>query len=173
MVDIDKCQITHYPVEVLGKRAKPVEQINDNIRQLVNKMIDIMIENKGVGLAAPQVGVDLRIFIISVDGTREKVRVYINPTVTPEGDLVGIEEGCLSVPGIYTTIKRYKECSVVATDINGKEFSDRGEGLYARALQHEYDHLEGITIINRMGQAARIVHRRQLKKLVEKHKRND
>jgi len=172
MVDIEKCCITHYPTEVLGQRARPVEEINDNIRQLIDKMIDIMIKNKGVGLAAPQVGVDLRLFIISLDGTREKVKAYINPTVTPEGDLVGVEEGCLSVPGVYTTIRRYRECSIVATGLDGKEFSDHGEGLYARALQHEHDHIEGITIVNRMGQAARIVHRRHLRKLAEKHKRN-
>ncbi len=172
MVNIEKCRITHYPIEVLGQRAEPIEELNDNIRQLVEKMIDIMIENKGIGLAAPQAGVGLRLFVISLDGTRENAKVYINPTVTPEGDLISFEEGCLSVPGVYTTIKRYKKCSVVATNLDGKKFSDKGEGLYARALQHEYDHIEGITIVNRMGQAARIVHRRQLKKLTQKQNQN-
>jgi peptide deformylase len=165
MIDIEKCHITHYPADVLGKKAKPVEKIDDNIRQLVDKMADIMIQNKGVGLAAPQAGVGLRLFIISLDGTREKVRAYINPTVTPSGELVSIDEGCLSVPGIYTGIRRYKKCTVTATDLDGNEFTEEGEGLYARALQHEYDHIEGMTIINRMGSAAKIVHRRQLKKL--------
>ena len=172
MVDIEKCQITHYPLDVLGQRAEPVEEINDNIRRLADKMIDIMIENKGVGLAAPQAGVALRMFVISLDGTRENAKVYINPSVSPEGELVSIEEGCLSVPGVYTSIKRYKKCSVVATNLDGKKFSDKGDGLYARALQHEYDHIEGITIVNRMGQAARIVHRRQLKKLTQKQSQN-
>jgi peptide deformylase len=165
MIDIDKCRITHYPAGVLGKRAEPVEEINDNILRLVEKMIDIMLKNKGVGLAAPQAGVSLRLFIISLDGSRENARAYINPTVTPISELEGIDEGCLSVPGIYTKIRRYKECEVTATDLDGNEFTDQAEGLYARALQHEYDHIEGITIVNRMGQAARIVHRRQLKKL--------
>jgi peptide deformylase len=165
MIDIEKCHITHYPADVLGEKAKPVEKIDDNIRQLVDKMADIMIQNKGVGLAAPQAGVGLRLFIISLDGTREKVRAYINPTVTPSGELVSIDEGCLSVPGIYTGIRRYKKCTVTATDLDGNEFTEEGEGLYARALQHEYDHIEGMTIINRMGSAAKIVHRRQLKKL--------
>ena len=131
-------------------------------------MIDVMIENKGVGLAAPQVGVSLRLFIISLDGSREKVKVYINPTVTPSGELVATDEGCLSVPGIYTGIRRYKHCKVTATDLDGKEFTDEGEGLYARAMQHENDHIDGMTIVNRMGQAAKIVHRRQLKKLAGK-----
>jgi peptide deformylase len=165
MIDIDKCRITHYPAGVLGRRAEPVEEINDDIIRLVDKMIDIMLENKGVGLAAPQAGVSLRLFIISLDGSRENARAYINPTVTPIGELEGIDEGCLSVPGIYTKIRRYKECEVAATDLDGNEFTDRAEGLYARALQHEYDHIEGITIVNRMAQTSRIVHRRQLKKL--------
>jgi len=165
MIDIDKCHITHYPAGVLGRRAEPVEEIDDNIRQLVDKMTDIMLKNKGVGLAAPQAGVPMRLFIISLDGSRENVRAYINPTVTPNGELEGIDEGCLSVPGIYTKIRRYKECEVTATDLDGNEFTDQAEGLYARALQHEYDHIEGITIVNRMGQTSRIVHRKQLKKL--------
>jgi peptide deformylase len=168
MVDIGKCRITHYPAEVLGRKAEPVEKIDDNIRQLVDKMIDIMLKNKGVGLAAPQVGVPLRLFIISLDGSRENVRAYVNPTVMPSGELEAIDEGCLSVPGIYTKIRRYKKCKVTATDLNGNEFTDRAEGLYARALQHEYDHVEGITIVNRMGQPAKIAHRKQLKKLQER-----
>jgi len=166
-IDIEKCRITHYPASVLAGRAEPIENIDENIRSFVEKMIEIMLKNKGVGLAAPQAGVSLRLFIISLDGTAENVRVYINPTVRPTGDLGAIDEGCLSVPGIYTKIPRYKKCEVTATDLDGNEFTEQAEGLYARALQHEYDHIEGMTIVNRMGQAARIAHRRQLKKLTK------
>ncbi len=165
MIDIEKCRITHYPAKVLASRAKPIEKIDDNIRRLVEKMTDIMLEHKGIGLAAPQAGVSLRLFIISLDGTRENLKVYINPTVTPTGEPGSIDEGCLSVPGIFTKIRRYKKCKVTATGLDGKEFSEQAEGLYARALQHEYDHIEGMTIVNHMGQAAKIVHRRQLKTL--------
>lgn len=165
MVDVDKCRITHYPADVLAGRAQPVEKIDDDIHRLVQKMTDIMLENKGVGLAAPQAGVPLRLFIISLDASRENVRVYINPTVTPSGGFGTMEEGCLSVPGISTKIRRYKKCTVTATDLAGNEFTEEAEGLYARALQHEYDHIEGTTIVNRMGQVAKITHRRQLKKL--------
>ncbi|MGD8785930.1 MAG: peptide deformylase [Phycisphaerales bacterium] len=170
MIDIEKCQITHYPAEVLSNRAEPVGEINDNIRALVEKMTDIMLKNKGLGLAAPQAGVPLRLFIISLNGTRENVRAYINPTITPDGDLSSMEEGCLSVPGVYTRVRRFKKCKVTATDLNGNEFTEEADGLYAKALQHEYDHIEGMTIVSRMGQAARIAHRRQLRKLTEKHK---
>ncbi len=167
MIDIEKCRITHYPAEVLAGTAEPVEKIDGNIRRLAEKMTDIMLENKGIGLAAPQVGVPLRIFIISLDGTKENVKVYINPTVTPAGELSSIEEGCLSVPGVRTNIRRYTKCTVTATDLDGNEFTEQADGLYARALQHEYDHLQGMTIVSRMGQTAKIEHRRQLKALLD------
>jgi peptide deformylase len=168
MIDIEKCRITYYPAEVLAKRAEPVGEIDDNIRRLIEKMTDIMLKNKGIGLAAPQVGVPLRLFIISLDGTRENIKVYINPTVTPTGEPGSTEEGCLSVPGVFTKVRRYKKCKVTAIGLDGNEFTDQAEGLYARALQHEYDHIEGMTIVNRMAQTAKIAHRRQLKKLTEK-----
>jgi peptide deformylase len=168
MIDVAKCRITHYPAEVLGKKAEPVAQIDENIRKLVEKMTGIMIDNRGIGLAAPQVGVPLRLFIISLDLSRDNVKVYINPRVTPAGDLDEIEEGCLSVPGIWTKIRRYKRATVTATDLEGREFTEEAEGLYARCLQHEYDHIEGTTIVKRMGAAAKIAHRRQLKKLTGK-----
>ncbi len=163
--------MTHYPSEILVGKARPVEKIDDDIRRLVGKMVDIMRENKGIGLAAPQAGVPMRLFIVSLDGSKENVRAFVNPTVIPAGELAAVEEGCLSVPGIYTKIRRYKECEVTATDLDGNEFTEQAEGLYARALQHEYDHIEGMTIVNRMGQTARIAHRRQLKKLQEQHQR--
>jgi peptide deformylase len=127
MVDIEKCRITHYPAPVLAGRAQPVENIDDSIRKLVEKMTDIMLEHKGIGLAGPQAGVPLRIFIISPDGSRENVNVYINPTVTPTGELQAFEEGCLSVPGVYTKIRRYNKCKVTATDLDGKEFTQEAE----------------------------------------------
>jgi len=171
MIDVEKCRIMHYPAEVLAKAASPVEKIDDNIRRLVEKMIDIMLKNKGIGLAAPQVGVPLRLFIISLDGKKETVKVYINPTVTPAGELDQTDEGCLSVPGVFTKIRRYKKCSVTATDLDGNEFIEEAQGLFARALQHEYDHIQGMTIANRMGSTAKIAHRRQLKKLIQEHEK--
>jgi len=175
MIDFEKCRITRYPAPVLAERAQPVEKIDDDIRRLVEKMTDIMLKNKGIGLAAPQAGVSLRLFIISLNGSKDSVKVYINPTVTPDGQLTEFDEGCLSVPSVYTKIRRYKKCKVTATDLNGNEFTEEAEGLYARALQHEYDHIEGMTIVNRMGKAAKIAHRRQIKALqdVASQKQNE
>jgi len=161
----------HYPAEVLAKPAGPVEKIDANIRRLVKKMTDIMLKNNGIGLAAPQVGVPLRLFIISLDGKKETVKVYINPTVTPAGELNQTDEGCLSVPGVFTKIRRYKKCTVTATDLDGNEFTEEAQVLFARVLQHEYDHIQGITIAYRMGTTAKIAHRRQLKKLIEQHEK--
>ena len=121
MIDIDKCQITHYPADVLSERALSVDKIDNDIRQLVEKMTDIMLENKGIGLAAPQAGVPLRLFIISLDGTRENVKVYINPTVTPDGQLAEFEEGCLSVPGIQEKVVRPTKVVVKGIDLKGRE----------------------------------------------------
>ncbi len=173
-IDPEKYQLTRYPAAVLARPAKPIEEIDDNIRRLVEIMTDVMLKNKGIGLAGPQIGAGLRIFIVSLKADAENVKVFINPTVTPTTDeLFTFEEGCLSVPGIYTKIRRYKQCKVTATDLDGNEFADQAEGLYARCLQHEYDHIEGTTIADRMGSAARIAHRRQLKKLTEQYEKGD
>ena len=166
-MDITEWHITHYPAKVLANRAEPVDRIDATIRALVDRMADLMVELKGIGFAAPQAGVPLRLFIVSLDGTKENVKVFVNPTVTPEGELESKEEGCLSVPGVYTQVRRYKTCQVSATDLEGRAFTETAEGMYARCLQHEYDHIEGVTIVNRMGQVARMAHRRQLKKLEE------
>jgi peptide deformylase len=167
MIDFEKCRLTHYPADVLRSPACPVEKNDDNVRLLVEKMTDIMLENNGVGLAGPQAGVPLRIFIISLEQNRQNVKVYINPAVTADGDLESFEEGCLSVPGIHTKIRRYKKCTVTAADLEGNEFTEQADGLYARAIQHEFDHIEGITIVNRMSRTAKIMHRKQLKRLAE------
>jgi len=166
-MDVEKCHITHWPAPVLRKKAQAVEVIDDDIRRLVDRMKDVMIDQKGVGLAAPQIGVGLRVFIISEDGSMEGTQVFINPKVTTAGKLMSVEEGCLSVPGIYSSIRRYSKASVIAQDIDGNEFTKEGEGLFARALQHENDHLEGMTILSKLGPAAKIKHRRAIKRLEE------
>lgn len=170
MVDVDKCKLTRYPAQVLTEPAKRIEAIDDNIRQLADKMIDIMIETKGVGLAGPQAGVNLQIFVVSIDGSRENARVYINPEIETAGQVEEHEEGCLSIPGLYTRIRRYSECTVTATDLEGKRFTEAGEGLLARAFQHEYDHLQGRMIKDRMSRVAKIAHRKKLRELEQNYR---
>ena len=167
MIDVDKCCMTCFPASVLGGVAEPVGEVTDDIRRLADKMIDIMLERRGVGLAGPQAGVNLRIFVASIDASREKTRVYIDPEIKVSGGLEMSEEGCLSLPGIHAKIKRYKQCSVTATDLDGNRFTEVGEGVLIRAFQHEYDHLEGIMIKDRMGQIQMIGARKQLRQLRE------
>lgn len=169
MIDPKKCCITHYPEKVLSSPAEPVAEITDQIKALAERMKQIMVEQKGIGLAAPQAGVNLRIFVVSLDGTAENARVYINPSVKTAGSLESCQEGCLSLPGIHANIKRYTKCTVTATDLEGNTFTDEADGLYARAIQHEYDHLEGMMIKDRMGRASSIAARRHLKKLEQEY----
>ncbi|MBL7215863.1 MAG: peptide deformylase [Phycisphaerae bacterium] len=172
MTDYSHCTITHYPTAVLREKAQPIEEINDDIRRLAERMVDIMVETKGVGLAGPQAGVNLRIFVVSIDGTNENARVYINPTIKPEGKVVAFEEGCLSLPGIFGKVNRYAKCTVTATDLDGHEFTEVGEGLLARAFQHEFDHLEGMMIKDRLGYAAKLRAKRRLKQLEKEYDEN-
>lgn len=172
MLDVSKCKITRFPDPVLAEPAKPIDQVNDEIRQLAEKMIDIMIETKGVGLAGPQAGVNLRIFVISPDGTRESAKVYINPTIDPTGNCDAHDEGCLSLPGVTAKIRRYKECSVTATDLEGNSFTEQGHDLLARIFQHEFDHLQGRLIKDRMSQVAKFGVRKRLKQMQQDYEGN-
>lgn len=167
--DYSNCCITHFPAPVLAQPAKPIEHIDDSIRQLADKMIDMMLELRGIGLAGPQAGVNLRIFVVTLDGTKENARVYINPKLETTGPLEAIEEGCLSLPGVTAKIKRFTKCAVTATDLDGNTFTEEAEGLLARAFQHEFDHLEGMLIKDRMGRVQAIAARKLIKKLQEEY----
>jgi len=167
MIDVDKCKITRWPSPVLLHKAGPVEKIDDNIRALSEKMIDIMVEYKGVGLAGPQAGVALRIFVASPDGTKENAKAYINPVITLSGSIVTNEEGCLSLPGIWGNIKRYSKCSLKAQGLDGEEFTVQAEGHLARIFQHECDHLDGTLIADKLSTVGKIAARRKLKQLRE------
>ncbi len=167
MTDFSKCTLTRFPAPVLDRCAKPVAEINEDIRRLADRMIDIMVETEGVGLAGPQAGVNLRIFVVSLDSSRDTAKVYINPDIQPSGAVVSKEEGCLSLPGIYSNIPRYERCTLTATDLNGNRFTEEAEGLLARVFQHEYDHLEGTMIKDRMSRMAKIKHRARLKELMD------
>ena len=171
MAEFENCYITHYPAEVLAEPAKDVEKIDDSIKKLVDKMTELMVEKKGVGFAAPQAGVPLRIFIVSLDGKKENIKVFINPEVVCEGKTTSGEEGCLSVPGIFTKVRRFKKCTVTATGLDGKEFAEQADGFYARILQHEFDHINGTTIADKMSTVAKIAHRKKLQKLIDRQEK--
>ncbi len=137
--------------EVLRQKCESVkpEEINDEFRSLLNEMFETMISTNGVGLAAPQVGIAKRFFVIIADDDIR--RVFINPVIIrTSDDLVDYEEGCLSIPGYYENIKRPSKISVSAINENGKAFTlEEVDGLLARVIQHENDHLDGIMYIDR------------------------
>ena len=140
--------VTKLGEEILRKKAEPVPEIKDEIRELVNDMFDTMIENNGVGLAGPQVGKSLRLFVIIADD--DVRRVFINPQIIKTSTQVGeYDEGCLSIPQVYETITRPLEVTVQAYNEEGKLFTLEADGLLARIIQHEYDHLDGILYIDR------------------------
>lgn len=129
--------------DILLKKSKEVKKVDDKILQLVDDMIETMYEENGVGIAAPQVGVLKRIFIVDVSEEVNPI-VFINPEIIKmEGEEIDYE-GCLSVPDKKALVKRAKKVTVKAYDVNMKEFQLEASDLFARAIQHEYDHLEGI-----------------------------
>jgi len=134
------------PDPVLRQKAKKVNEIDASIQKLIDDMIDTMRAVSGVGLAAPQVGVSLRIAVIEIPG--EEVITLINPEmVKRQGERI-LEEACLSVPGYQGEIKRSEKVKVKAQDRLGKEFRLKGEDLLAQALEHEIDHLSGILYVD-------------------------
>lgn len=134
--------------DILREKAQPVAEVNDEIRQLAQDMFDTMIDADGVGLAAPQIGKNLRMFVLIADD--DVRRVFINPQIIKTSEELGdYDEGCLSIPQVYETIKRPVRVTVQALNENGKPFTLDADGLLARIIQHEYDHLDGIVFIDR------------------------
>ena len=167
-------KIVRYPDPVLSRPAAKIQQVDDGVRALARRMLEIMYANRGVGLAAPQVGVSASLFVANPAGEGdEQEQVYVNPQlVSREGSDVR-EEGCLSVPGVNCKIRRSAEVTIRATGLDGQEFVKQADGLLARIFQHELDHLDGMLIADRMSLVARIAHRRRLKELARDYEGED
>jgi len=136
--------ILRYPDARLHKVAKPVETVDDDIRRLVDDMAETMYAAPGIGLAATQVDVHLRVVVIDVSEERNDLRVFINPEIVTKSEESKVyEEGCLSVPGIYDEVERPDRVTVRALDRDGNPFTLEADGLLAVCIQHEIDHLDG------------------------------
>jgi peptide deformylase len=156
-------EIKEYGDPILREKALLVEEITPDILNLIKDMAETMYADSGVGLAAPQVGVSKR--IITIDEDEEKLLVLLNPEIIKsEGEAVE-EEGCLSVPGVYSEVKRSLKVVVKALNENGEPIEITKEGLTARALQHEIDHLNGILFIDKIGRMERQILLNKLKKI--------
>lgn len=168
-------EIRIYPDEVLKKKAETVTDFNEEIRQIVNDMFETMYKRGGVGLAANQVGILKRIVVIDLHSGKENQGkeqiVLINPEIVAlEGEEVK-EEGCLSLPGLYKKVKRAAYAKVKAQNLDGEEFTIEGEGLLARAFQHEIDHLNGIVFIDRLSPLQKRLALEKYKKLKRSYER--
>lgn len=135
--------ILTYPDPRLHKVAAPVEEVNENIRQLVRDMAETMYDAPGIGLAATQVDVHRQIIVMDLSEDKSELRVFINPRIMTKCGSQDYEEGCLSVPGVYETVTRAAEITVEALDEHGKPYTLEAEGLLAVCIQHEMDHLLG------------------------------
>jgi peptide deformylase len=135
--------ILRYPDPRLKKRAAIVRSVDDRIRKLVRDMTQTMYAAPGVGLAATQVDIHLRVIVIDISPTMDNPLVLINPEILEREGISELEEGCLSVPGIYERVERADRIQVRALDTGGKSFDLEASGLLAVCIQHEMDHLEG------------------------------
>lgn len=179
-------RLVTYPAAVLRRKAAPVATVDDHVRAVARRMIEIMQQEDGVGLAAPQVGLPWRLFVCHVPEepeTSDEPRsasahpitatiaptVYINPIIAdPRGELEGAEEGCLSLPNIRGEVHRPPIVTITALGLEGTPFTQTGTGLLARCWQHEMDHLDGVLIIDRMTAMSRLRVRSAVKALERK-----
>lgn len=171
-MDLDPVSLTivTYPDPILRQKAEPIGEITSTIRAVGEKMIELMHQADGVGLAAPQVGLSWRMFVtvISQDKQAETIpgRIYINPEITIENrELAILEEGCLSLPDIRGDIRRSVAVTLNALDPDGNPFSMTDDDFMSRIWQHELDHLNGVLIIDKMNPMDRIAVRKTLKEL--------
>ena len=151
-------EIVHYPHPALRWKSKPVREINARLRTVVREMFELMYQSKGIGLAANQVALPYRVFIINVGGERDAAdeeHVFINPEIVSRKGSVEGEEGCLSLPELYGQVRRAEEIVVEAFDLKGRPFEMSLTELPGRVVQHETDHLDGVLFPDRMNEIAR------------------
>lgn len=162
--------VLRFPDERLRTKAKPVTEITDDTRTIVNDMLETMYDEKGVGLAATQVNIHQRIVVIDVSENNDTPLVLINPEIiTKSNDTVINEEGCLSVPGCYAKVDRHTTCTVKAQNEHGETFTLDGEELLSVCIQHELDHLNGILFVDYLSP----LKRQRIKTKLEKEARLD
>ena len=159
--------ILHYPDPRLRRRALPVAQVDDDIRRLVDDMAETMYHAPGIGLAAIQVDVAKRVVVIDISAERNQLQVFINPEIRMRDGEQVMEEGCLSVPGVYDEVVRASNVRVAALDREGSPFELDADGLLATCIQHEIDHLDGKVFVDYLSK----LKQQRIRKKLEKHQR--
>lgn len=149
-------KIIHYPHPTLRHVSRPLKRVDAELRDMIAQMFDLMYEHEGVGLAANQVDLPYRLFVANPTGERDQKDaeyVFINPVITSGKGQAEGEEGCLSIPGIHGKVVRKEKVQIEAYNLSGELFSGELDGLFARIVQHEVDHLDGVLFIDRMSPA--------------------
>lgn len=164
--------ILHFPDPRLRKQALPVEEVTDEIRQLAKDMLETMYQAPGIGLAATQVNVHKRVVVIDVSEDRSQPLVFINPEIQERDGEMVMEEGCLSVPGVYEKVNRASHVKVRALDQDGNPFEMEVDELLAVCIQHEIDHLDGKLFVDYLSQLKRTRVRKKLEK-ERRHQNSD
>ena len=159
--------ILHFPDPRLRTVAKPVAEVNDAIKTLVKDMAETMYDAPGIGLAATQINVHQRAIVIDITQEKNDLRVFINPEILEKRGEEEMEEGCLSVPGIYETVSRADWVRVRAQDENGHQFELETDGLLAVCVQHEIDHLDGKVFVDYLSR----MKQQRIQKKLEKQSR--
>jgi peptide deformylase len=162
-------KIILYPDPRLKKMSPPVTAFDERLRALAARMLELMREAKGVGLAAPQVGENVRLFVMNATQEPGDDRVYVNPELSDFDGEEELEEGCLSLPGIHVNVTRGRQVRMRALDLEGRPVEEVATGFPARVWQHEFDHLNGTLLTDRMGPVAKMAHRKVLNDLKEQY----
>lgn len=161
-------EILHFPDPRLRQRAVEVKNIDVRIEKLVDDMFETMYQAPGIGLAATQVNVHERVIVIDISKDQNEPLVFINPDILEKEGVEEMDEGCLSVPGIYERVQRADRIRVQALDRDGKSFEMEADGLLAVCIQHEIDHLDGKLFVDYLSQ----LKRQRIRKKLEKQKRH-
>lgn len=153
-----------YPDPRLRQKAKPVERFDDELRRLVEEMAETMYAAPGIGLAAVQVNVPQRVLVLDLSEEKNDLKVFVNPEIEDRDGTEEIEEGCLSVPGVYASVPRADWIKLKAQDADGKPFELEAEGLLAVCIQHEIDHLDGKMFVDYLSRLKQDRIRKKLQK---------
>lgn len=161
-----KLDICTWPDDVLAMKAEKVAEVTPELQELIDNMIETMYESDGVGLAAPQVGESIRLICVDQTGPKERgdLMVMINPEITGCEGSVDSEEGCLSCPEFTGKVKRSEKITVKALDRDGKEMCLDAQGYLAVIIQHEVDHLDGVTIVDKSSSLKKAMYRKKAKR---------
>jgi len=162
-------KLYHYGSEVLKKQSEEVTEFDTGLGSFIDRMIQTLYEENGIGLAAPQVGLSRRIVVIDLSFGEEVERVLpmINPEILSVGGECTMEEGCLSIPGVYENVVRPEQVRVRYRDPEGRALELEADGLLARVIQHEMDHLDGILFVDRLGSIKRTFLAKTLREIAE------